>query len=239
MEAKKTVKIIFIVIVAAIVIFGLILFFNNHLENKVAVSESAAEISESVGDQQSYIAAVKPVVSDDDFVSGANGDLTVIVYEDYGDAFSANFAASLEKARLDFSKRLKFVYRPFNVAHTDLSAAAALALACAVDQGKGELLRDKIFQAVRANQLNLEKLKDLAALSELNGENFQSCLTNSEKKEKIDKLSVEAVNFSVYGAPTVFVGDEMIVGARPYDTFIDSNGDEIEGLKQVIERQLK
>ena len=52
-------------------------------------------------------------------------------------------------------------------------------------------------------------------------------------------MFLAAANFSVYGAPTVFIGEEMIVGARPYSNFTDSNGDEIEGLKQVIARQLK
>lgn len=239
MEAKKTVKIVLILIIAAVAIFSLILFLNNHIESKEqAVAPKEDDISLS-GNPQSYVAANMPVATDDDFISGKNGSLPVIVYEDYSDIFSADFAASLEQASLDFGNKLQVIYRPFNFGHTDLAANAAIAVRCAVDQGRGELFRNKVFQAVRANKLNGENLVSLAEELGLKIDDFKGCLTNPEKKERMEKLSAQASDFSVYGAPTVFVGEEMIVGARPYNSFTDSNGDEIEGLKQVIERQLK
>lgn len=239
MEAKKTVRIVIFLILAAVAIFGLILFFNNHLESKGEIIQPAAETADTDGNRQSYAAASMPAFDEDDFSSGSSGGLTIFVYEDYSDIFSADFAASLEKARLDFGDQLKIVYRPFNVGRTNLSLEAAVAVRCAADQGKGEAFRNRVFQAVRANQLNSDKISNLAVETELNGDDFKACLTNLEKKERIERLLDEASDFSVYGAPTVFVGDEMIVGARPYDSFTDSNGDEIEGLKQVIENKLK
>ncbi|MDD3285411.1 MAG: thioredoxin domain-containing protein [Patescibacteria group bacterium] len=241
METKKTVRVIFIFILAALAVFGLILFFNNHIEEKQDLLEASEMKTESElsGNQQSYAAANFPVISEDDFVSGNGNSLDIIVYEDYGDVFSADFADVLKQARAEFGDRVRLAYRPFNFSHTDLSDEAAQAVGCAFTQGKGEEFRDMLFQSVHANQLNAEKLNSLAGEIGLNQEDFQGCLTNPEKKERIGKLSLDAGNFSVYGAPTVFVGDEMIVGARPYEAFVDSNGDEIEGLKQVIERQLK
>jgi protein-disulfide isomerase len=239
METKKTVRVILIFIIATLVVFSLILFFNNHLEEKGQSLTPVENSLEIAGGHQSYVAVNMPIINDDDCLSGHGDDLDIIVYEDCGDIFSADFYDSLEQARLDFGDKIRIAYRPFNFNHTDLSSAAAVAVRCAFDQGKGDDFRGKLFQAVRANQFNHDKLSALAGEIGLNQEDFQECLTNPQKKEKIEKMFLAAANFSVYGAPTVFIGEEMIVGARPYNNFTDSNGDEIEGLKQVIARQLK
>jgi len=243
MEAKKTVKFISILAVAAVVIFSLVIYFNNRIESREKnAPESVAEVKmiPNLENQQSFMAANMPLIEDGDFASTHYDNvLNVIVYEDYADLFSAEFAASLAQAQTDFSGKINIAYRPFNVSNSDLSRQAALAVRCAADVNQGEQFRTKVFASVRENKFSTDSLLVFADELGVNKDEFQTCLTNIEKKEKIEQQIVSADNFSVYGAPTVFVGDEMVVGARPYETFTDSNGDEIEGLKQVIERQLK
>lgn len=243
MEAKKTVKFISILAVAAVLIFSLVIYFNSRIESREKnAPESVAEVKmiPNLENQQSFVAANMPLIEEGDFVSPHYDDvLNVVVYEDYADLFSAEFSASLTQAQVDFKEQINIAYRPFNVSNSDLSRQAAIAVRCAADVNQGEHFRSKVFSTVRENKFSADSLMVIAEGIGLNKEEFQVCLTNLEKKEKIEQLIASADNFSVYGAPTVFVGDEMVVGARPYETFIDSNGDEIEGLKQVIERQLK
>lgn len=241
MEAKKTVKIIFVIAAAAVLIFFLVLFFNSGNDSsqiKMALDKETVNIANSEK-QQSYTAVNLPTVNENDFISGSkSAPVSILIYEDYADYFSADFAVSLDKAKNDFGDKLNFVFRPFNVGGSELSNQAALSVRCAADYGQGDKWREKVFAAVRNHRLNVDDFLAWATEIGLNKEDFEKCLTNSEKKERIEELMAQAENFSVFGAPTIFVGEEMIIGARPYETFSDSNGDEIEGLKQFIERQL-
>ncbi|PKM89332.1 hypothetical protein CVU83_00250 [Candidatus Falkowbacteria bacterium HGW-Falkowbacteria-2] len=242
MEAKKSIKILAFLTVGAIAIFFLVLFLNTDIESRKGAETSTDLLGlEQNGQQQSFAAANMPVKSESDFVVGPGGEeLDVIVYEDYADIYSAQFAETLERARAEFGEKINFVYRPYNVLSSELSAQAAQAVLCAAENNsKGADYRSKVFTALRAEQLNGDVFSRIAEEVGIEKGAFAACLTNMEKKEKIEGLVAGAANFSVTGAPTVFVGDEMIVGARPYEAFTDSNGDEIEGLKQVIERQLK
>ncbi len=242
MEAKKTMKIILTLAALAIIVFLSVIFLNSHIEYKEQNQENleTAQPLSDLENHQSYAVANLPVIGAEDWgQKGSDEALAVIVYEDYADIFSADFVASLASAQADFGDRLHVVFRPLNINNSNLSRQAALAVLCAADGGQGEAMRARIFNATKNNQFNPEDLSAWAKELGLVDNDFQACLTNSKKKERIDTISAQAENFSVYGAPTTFVGDEMIVGARPYESFTDSNGDEIEGLKQVIERQLK
>lgn len=243
MEAKKSIKILTLLTVGVIAVFFLVLYINDHIDSKQDGVNAPANLlgSEQNGHQQSFAAANMPVRNEADLrVGPGDGALDVIVYEDYADIYSAQFAETLDRAQTEYTEKINLVYRPYNVLSSELSAQAAQAVSCAVERdGKGTAYRAKVFTASRAELLSSEALTQIADELGINGDEFQACLTNIEKKEKIEGLIAGAENFSVTGAPTVFIGDEMIVGARPYEAFTDSNGDEIEGLKEVIDRQLK
>jgi len=241
MEAKKSIKLIACLTIGAIVIFLSVLLLNNRSGSKDADQKAADSLYGTAPEnQQSFSVANLPVRTEEDFFTGPGDEAAdIIVYEDYADSYSADFADILNQAKNEFGDKINLVYRPFNVASASLSDTAALAVRCAADQNQGEPYRAKVFEAFKAGQLSQDKLTVLAVATGVNKEDFASCLTNSEKRKKIEESMANAENFSVTGAPTVFVGDEMIVGARPYETFTDSNNDEIEGLKQVIARQLK
>ncbi|MBN2885031.1 thioredoxin domain-containing protein [Patescibacteria group bacterium] len=243
MEVKKTRKIMIALMVIAVLIFAAVLFLNNHLDSKQDNRQTEQEINETnlnVGKQQSFLSSAAPVLNDDDFYSGdREAKLKIFVYEDYADIFSAELDSTLTQARTDFGDDLVFVYRPYNINHDNISSQTAIAISCAADQGRGEVWREKTLAATADNVLTIDDWQAWSDELDLNDKDFKDCLTNSSKKERIEELMKQASTYSVYGSPAIFVGDEMIVGARPYQTFIDSNGDEIEGLKQVIERQLK
>ena len=67
-------------------------------------------------------------------------------------------------------------------------------------------------------------------------EDFADCLAGLPSLEKSAKLSESAKDYAVIGAPTIFINDSLIVGARPYEDYVDSNGDKVDGLKTIIER---
>lgn len=228
METKKTVKIMVFVVLVAILFFLGVLFLNNHIENKEAKNEN-------------------PISSEEDFsnldinsldLQEGEGNLEVLVYEDYSDAFSADFNKTINQLKADFPGQLHFAYRFFNSSDSSLANELALAITCAQEQSQGLGMRQEMFNSLGDNLAGETRIETAALNLDLNKELFDACLGSPEKKERIKARSLQASQLPVYGTPTTFIGEDIVVGAKPYDNFTDSNGDEMEGLKQIVERQL-
>jgi protein-disulfide isomerase len=226
MEAKKTIKIILILALSAIFIFLAVLWINDHIEKK----ESLALVKE--------LDFSNPLALNSHDLMIGDGPLDIIVYEDYSDVFSADFAQTIERLQVDFSGQIRVIYRFTKASNSDLASKAALAVNCAQDQGQGLTMRQVLLSNTASNILNEEGIKLAVEQVGLNEDKFNQCFSSLDKKRDIEQLYDLSQLVPVYGAPTTFVDKEIVLGARPYDPFTDSNGDEIEGLKQVVERHL-
>jgi len=226
MEAKKTIKIILILVLVAIFIFLTVLWINSHIERKERLSlERELDFSNPMA------------INSYDLITG-NGSLDVIVYEDYSDNFSADFFQTVERLQAEFDKEIRVIYRFSNSSNSDLANQAALAVSCAQDQDRGLMMRKALLINGSNNILNGEGIKLAVEKIGLKEDKFFNCFGSLERKNNIEKLNNLAKLVPVYGTPTTFVEKEIVLGARPYDNFVDSNGDEIEGLKQIVERHL-
>ncbi len=226
METKKAIKIIFILVLAAILIFLAVILINNHIEKKGRLN---------LGQELDFRNPL--AINDFDLISGS-GPLDIIVYEDYNDAFSADFAKTLNQLQSDFNERIRIIYRFSNASNSALANQVALAVSCAQDQGQGLMMRQALFSNREQNILNGEGINLAAEQAGLKEDKFTTCINSLEQKMKIEQLNSLSQVVPVYGAPTTFIDREIILGARPYEAFVDSNGDEIEGLRQVVERHL-
>ena len=220
-------------VLALILISAIVLGINNARKDKKTPTDNFVKIDGLQA--QSYAAGKNPVLVAEDKVYGSpDAKLKIFVYEDYSNIYSANLADTLEKIRQENSD-LSIIVRPY-ISSNVLSKTAALAMQCSNDEWVK--MRALLFAQVKNNQFNPDNFSANAKQIGLNEAEFNSCLTNPEKFRTIEETLAEAKTYSVDGSPTIFVGDEMILGARPYDNYTDSNGDKVEGLKQVIERNL-
>ncbi len=237
---KKFKKFIIPALIIVLVIILLIIFLRpkhvslnpdaNKLENLAAGSAQA----------QSYSTSKVPSLKNDDKIFGnKNAALKIFVYEDNSSLYSAQLADTIDKLNVDFPDKLAVIVRPYISKKNNLAIESALAVECAGDQGKWEAMRALLFTKVKKSSLSFAEFGAYASEISLDKEAFAACLTNNEKSAKIEGLSAEADAYNVQGAPTIFIGDEMILGARPYEDYTDSNGDKIEGLKTVIDKKLK
>lgn len=175
---------------------------------------------------------------DDNIIGTKQAPLTIFVYEDYASPYSAELAVTLKRIMSESSDKLAVVIRPFVTAGNNFSREGALALMCAADAGKFEAMRDLVLADAKEGKLQAGVFNTDATSLGIDDNTFSACLTNEEKSVKLEAVIAEADKNLVLGAPTIFVGNEMIIGARPYSDFVDSNGDAIEGLRAVIDRQL-
>jgi protein-disulfide isomerase len=190
--------------------------------------------------EDSFIPTNQPQISGKDKIIGsAKAPVKIVVYEDYSNIFSADNAEVLKKVESDFGKKVAIAVRPYATREKAISLEAAMAVECGGDQGKWAEMRDGIFRVVKINNLNDNGINGWAKQIGLDQSEFSKCLTNVEKQGIMLRVAEDAKQFSVYGAPTIFVNDELVVGARPYDDYSDATGTKIEGLKSVISRQIE
>lgn len=188
---------------------------------------------------QSYAAPQAPSLAAGDLILGdKNAPLKIFVYEDYASPYSAALADTLNRIQAEAGGRIAVISRPFVVGSSPAAYQAVAAVECAADSGKGAEMRDLFLAWAKNHQAPMTDLSGLAATVGLDQTAFGQCLTNEGKSGKIEQLETDAARYQVQGAPTMFIGDEMIVGARPYADFTDSNGDRIEGLKTIVGQKL-
>lgn len=234
-ELRKS-KAILWTITLVVTIALVILIFIKQKEEKPVIET----VSPLTGKSVSFVADEPPVLSADDFVLGSEkADLKIVVYEDYASEFSATNADNLDRIRAEFGKSVAITVRPFAVREKADSLMAAMAVRCAGEQKEWEKMRTEVFKIVKADRLNQQSLAMAAQELKLNEEDFKSCLTNTEKQGIILQETAAAKSHSVYGAPTLFINDDIIVGARPYENYTDSDGKEVEGLKTIVSQYLQ
>lgn len=213
-------------------------------ENKITElkKEDVAEVKEVVeSSRQSYLASTAPVFEEGDKLIGLeSAPLKIFVYEDYDDILSAKFNETLNRLITLKSENIAFVIRPF--ISSAKSAEYALAVDCAGDAGEWQLMRGMILNNLLGKEKadrEIESGQEIyyyAEKLEIDKESFSACLTNNKKSGRIEQMASSASQYNVQGSPTIFIGDEVIMGARPFDDYTDSNGDNIEGLKTIIDR---
>lgn len=189
---------------------------------------------------ESFSPASSPTISADEKVIGElKAPVKIIVYEDYSNIFSGEAAESIRNLKSDFGNKIVVAVRPYAIKEKPASIEAAMAVECAFDQGKWQEMRDGVFTAVKNNNLSSEEIKNLSVNISLDQATFAKCLTDAEKQGIMLQVTENAKQFSVYGAPTIFVNNELIVGARPYDDYLNESGVKVEGLKTLVARQIK
>lgn len=206
----------------------------NQEENQAPVTENNSATTSA-----SFTNSVMPEISETDHLWGdKNAKLGLIVYEDLSKSFSGTLDQSLEQLKKDYGSSLKIVYRPF-IINGSIGLRAAQAVECAFVKEKGWEFRQDLIEIVKSRSLLEEDFVLIANKLGLDEKEFSTCLADQQKAVDLATQSKDAAKYGVIGAPTLFVGDEMINGARPLNDFVDSADDKIEGLNTIIQRKLQ
>jgi len=236
-EIKKSS--LYLILVALIIIVGGVTFFVKQKFNKAEIKPLAYN-KEEMSELKTQSYAAKNLVAsetDDKIIGSKKAALQFFVYEDYTNYYSAVLNETLEKIKTEVGNNIAFTVRPY-FKNSPIAAQAALAVDCAGREGKWAEMRSLLLSRAKNLQSIGEDFTAYAQQLGLNKNNFAICLTNELKSGKIEKDLTEAELLGVQGSPTIFIGDEIILGARPYDDFIDSNGDKIKGLKTIVDEKL-
>ncbi len=180
--------------------------------------------------------AVRPVLRGKVSIKGSpylgkkRAPLTLVEFTDYQcpycKRFYDNTFAQLKKVYIDTGK-VRFVSRNLPLPFHPFAEGAALAAACAGDQGKKKYwrMRDTLFSHSPA--LQADKVLGYAKELGLNMKRFNRCVDSKKHLKKIRQDMADARAISITGTPSFLLakgsGDvvegEKLVGAQPFAVF--------------------
>lgn len=234
---NKTKKILISLSIFALVIVLIWVFFGDkiwpsHNEVNNLIKNNQENIINSSGEVREVRG-----IDNSDMIIGQNG-LEIIIYEDLSDSYSVKFDKTLENIKENFSDQVIIAFRPYANKMFSLSYPTNSFMECAKEQNKFFEARELILQKVDQEILNEDDFLSYGENLNLGAEDFKMCLLNDKYISEIEKSSREAESFGVYGSPAIFVGKQLIVGARDFENVINGGGEELLGMKNIINEKL-
>jgi protein-disulfide isomerase len=203
----------------------------NESENLLAVNSAA------ISSANAKVNATTPAISDADqlLLGTKDSKLKMVVYEDLTNPYSLSYDAILQQAVKNNPDKLAVYVRPYFEADNSLALTYQTAVACAGEEEKYNELRSFI---IAEKPLTVEALVDGAQKLGLNKSKLSACLNNSELQAKIVRSVEDIRMIAVYGAPTSILDGKIITGARALADTKNGEGENIEGLTNIITRHL-
>jgi protein-disulfide isomerase len=165
--------------------------------------------------------------------------ITLAVFSEFQCPFCSRIKPTFAKVEETYGDKVRIVFKhsplPF---HKDAVGASVAAL-CAKEQGKFWEMHDKLFENMRA--LQVDKLYGYATALGLNDGKFKKCLDGNHKMDAegkatwagkhVDQIQGDqdlASKVMARGTPNTFVNGRKLTGAKPFEEF-----------KTVIDEELK
>lgn len=246
MEKKANKKLFWSTLIVIVVVAVVLRLGSLYNDKKKEVNSDKAEVmalkqanSSAVALAASYKAQkIRKIDQSDIYIGSLEAPVQVIVYEDYSNKINASYRDNIEKLAEEFPTEVVIAFRPYYVDKRGIVPEISQALWCANDQEGYFQLRDEVYKKVEQDSFLLPVINDLVLDLKLNEEEFKDCLEGYKYRDKLEALNLESKSFGVSGAPTTFINDSLIIGARRWEDVVDSNNELTEGLQTIVNKYL-
>ena len=175
-------------------------------------------------------------------LGSSDAPLTIVEYSDFHCPFCRKACLEIApqiEAEYVATGKAKIVWKQFPIEGEE-SVWAAEASECAAEQNAFWEYHDTLFlnrQGINVGTFVISNLKLIAKELGLDTEAFDACLDEGRYRDKIVDDYNEARRREITGTPTFFVGQTMVVGAKPYSTFKEAIDDELTKLGETSEAE--
>jgi len=153
-------------------------------------------------------------------IGKADSNVKVVVFSDFQCPYCKTFWGSLREIIKGYEDKAVFVYKhlPLDSIHPQANDAA-LASACATEQGKFWEYGDKLYatQADWSKQTGTQKFKEYARTLKLDAAQFNKCLDDKKFQDAINADKDEAMSFGISGTPAIFINSQFRNGVVSVD----------------------
>ena len=124
-----------------------------------------------------------------------------------------------EKLKEKYKDDIKFVYRDFPLPTHANSMLRALSANCALEQNKFWDYHNLLFDEHFEHDFDFDMAVDIANELNLDELQFTECLETEKYLGEVNKDFEDGKKAGVYGTPTFFINDVIVVGPKPLRYF--------------------
>ena len=159
-----------------------------------------------------------PVIYDDAISFGdPNAKVTIIEAGCFECDYTKNAVPVVDKIMEKYGDQIRFIYMDFPIEHHDNAVRFAEAAHCANEQNAFWDYSYLLFD-------NQDKTSDGDLIQHARGlgldvDQFTQCLETEKYKSRIERDYQNGVESGIYGTPTFFINEHVIVGPKPFREF--------------------
>ena len=171
-----------------------------------------------------------PVIEEDNARIGKNdATIRLIEFSDFQCPYCKVLHESVKQILAEMGDQVQLVFKNLPLDIHPQAENAAMAGACASEQGKFEDYANKLFasQSDWNTTKGTAKFKNYAVQLKLNVVQFNKCLDDKKYSDLIEKDMAEAEKFGITGTPAIFINGQFKNGAVS-----------LEELKSIIDGEL-
>jgi protein-disulfide isomerase len=160
----------------------------------------------------------KPNVGNDPSIGPKDAKVVIIEFGCFSCPYTKKAEPVVNEILKKYENRVLFVYKDFHIASHEGTREFGMAAACANEQDRYWQYHDFLFQN-QENEMDNSELIEKAVSLGLNKETFTDCLETKKYANETDADFQEGINAGVYGTPTFFINDKVVVGPKPFNYF--------------------
>ena len=147
-----------------------------------------------------------------------NAPVTIVEFVDYNCPFCQKGSTIIEDLVSKHPGQIRLISKEFPLSMHPNAMKAAIATACAAEQGKFWEYQKELYGPSWGKQ-SVEDLKAAAKKVGVQEKDFNACLDQDKTKDRVDEDMKMAGSLGVQGTPTFFVNGKPMVGAQPVENF--------------------
>ena len=180
------------------------------------------ELREAAGDIDVLLAPPRQqidVLPQDPVRGPADAPIEIVEFSDFDCPFCQRATETIDRLLEDFAGQIRFIYKDYPLPTHPDAFKAAEAGNCAHEQDRFWELHDTMF----ANQgaLGIDELHSYAESIGLDTEAFAECLDSGRHAASVERDVAIGNGYGVQSTPTLFVNGRSVIGAAPYETFVE------------------
>jgi predicted DsbA family dithiol-disulfide isomerase/uncharacterized membrane protein len=154
------------------------------------------------------------------------GKINVVEFADFQCPFCRALHPLMTELLGEYEGRVHFVRLNMPLASHSNARTAARSYCCADEQGKAPAMADALFAS---DSLTPEACEKLAATIGLSLPEYRACVASASTDARIDQEIARVKSAGLAGLPTVWIGDQGLVGLQPMETLRDAFAEAARG----------